>query len=120
MVVEQLGGRNGTLTVEVYSSRYHFENETYSMSCTIFKQDIKKFIAHPSSQFWGERSHSNNIAGEDIKVMIDYLNKKLRRYQTVTDVLKSRSKYKDKYLQEFSTGELLQYIQENITSIEGS
>lgn len=120
MTVEKLGGRNGSLTVEVYSSRYRFENETYSMTCTIYKQDIKKFIAHPSSQFWGEHSHSNNIAGEDIKVMINYLNTKLRKYLTVTDVLKSRSKYKNKYLQEFTTGELLQYIQENIPSLEGS
>lgn len=119
--MEKLGGRNGTLTVESFGNRYCFENETYSMSCTIYKQDIKLFIARPSSQYWGERSHSNNIAGEDIKLICNYLNKKLRRYLTVTDVLKSRSKYKEKYLQEFTTGELLQYVQENIIpSLEGS
>ena len=112
MTIENLGGNHGRLHVEKYSNKYYFYNHTYGMESYIYKDDVNLFISDPRRKRWGPgyRSFSNEIETNDIKIMIEYLTKDTRKYDTVTDVIKSRSKYKKKYLMQFSMDELQEYI----------
>lgn len=109
---ENLGGYQGKLIVEKsQSGKYYFHNYIYGMEAYIHPEDIAKFISSPHRRQWGDgRSFSNDIHQRDTNLMIDYLKRKLCRYKTVTDVIKSQSKYKKKYLMQFSMGELQEYI----------
>lgn len=105
-----LGGRYGSLNVKKYQDRYEFDNHNYSMYLTLYKIDVADYLSHQDSKRWGMRSSSNSIADEDKKLIKEYLLKHSRKYKTVTDVVKSRSKYKEKILREdFSLNELLEY-----------
>ena len=110
---EKLGGYNNMLVVEkAQSGKYYFHNYIYGMEAYIHPEDINEFIKKPNHRRWGKdsRSFSNDINGNDLNLMIDYLKRKLCRYKTVTDVIKSHSKYKKKYLMQFSMKELQEYI----------
>lgn len=109
---EKLGGYNGQLVVEkTQSGKYYFHNYIYGMEAYIHPEDMSEFINRPHRRQWGEgRSISNDIQDRDLNLMIDYLKRKLCRYKTVTDVIKSQSKYKKKYLMQFSMEELQEYI----------
>ena len=109
---EKLGGYNGQLVVEkTESGKYYFHNYIYGMEAYIHPEDMGEFLSRPHRRKWGEgRSISNDIQQRDLDLMIEYLKRKLCRYKTVTDVVKSQSKYKKKYLMQFSMEELQEYI----------
>lgn len=109
---ENLGGYNGQLVVEkLQTGKYYFHNYVYGMEAYIYPEDMAEFISSPHRGSWGDgRSFSNDIQQRDTNLMIDYLKRKLCRYKTVTDVIKSKSKYKKKYLMQFSMEELQEYI----------
>lgn len=89
---------------------YYFQNDTYGMVCRIYKEDIDSFCRNPYRKWWGSRSHSNNIQPDDVDAMKRFLcARHKRRYKTVTDVLKSRSKHKKEHLLKFTLSELLEY-----------
>ena len=106
-----LGGKYGSLYVEVRRDKYYFNNDDYGMYMTLYKEDVKEYLEKQDGHYWGNHSCSNTIHVEDKKVIRDYLLSKNRKYQTVTDVLKSRSRKKEKILREdFSLNELVEYI----------
>lgn len=113
MVTENLGGHRNTLTVRRETDgSYFFHNCNYGMMFRLHPSDIDEFLNHPNKKGWGpnDRSYSNNIDCKDLSVIKKYISNKIRKYKTVTDVIKSRSKYKEKYLMRFSMEELQEYI----------
>lgn len=112
MTKEKLGGMYSGLKVEKHSEYFHFTNYEYGMNCRIYFCDIDKYIANPSRKHWGDNSSSNDVYDVDRDLIVKYLKKSRCRYETVTDVMKSRSKLKEKYLKQFSVRELLDYYKE--------
>lgn len=113
MTRENLGGFQGELYVRRESNGgCSFYNDTYGMITHLHPDDINDFLKHPYQRSWGvnHRSRSNSIDGKDLDIMINYLTNVVRKYKTVTDVMKSRSKYKEKYLMQFPMEELQEYI----------
>ena len=113
MVTENLGGAQGKLTVRKEASgSYFFCNSYYGMMFRLYPEDVDEFLNHPSKKEWGRdgRSYSNNIDSQDLTMIKQYIKTRMRKYKTVTDVIKSRSKYKEKYLMGFSMEELQEYI----------
>ena len=113
MVTENLGGVNGKLTVRKEASgSYFFHNSYYGMMFRLYQEDVDEFLNYPGKKEWGRdgRSYSNNIDSKDLTMIKQYIKTRMRKYKTVTDVIKSRSKYKEKYLMGFSMEELQEYI----------
>ena len=110
---ENLGGYRGTLTVEITSSgKYYFRNRMYGMEMYVDKRDISYVIKHPSKHIWGNgSSYSNDVTDTDRDLIVKYLQEKTRKYKTVEDLMKSGSKYKEKYLMQFPMEELQEYIE---------
>lgn len=105
-----LGGRRGNLCVEKHQNRYEFINPTYSMYLTLYKVDVKEYLLHQNDKRWGVCSNSNSISDVDKEVIRQYLLKNGRKYKTVIDVVKSRSKNKEIILrEEFTLNELIEY-----------
>ena len=108
-----LPSNNQELRVALIDGLYYlFENTTYNMHLYLYKEDIEDFIKYPNQREWGRLSHSNSIAYEDYEAIVKYLKSCEKKYNTITDVLKSRSKYKEKYLKQFTIGELTEYIKQ--------
>lgn len=106
----ELGGRYGSLCVYEYKQRYEFYNGNYSMELLLYKEDINEYLSRQTDCHWGLNSRSNTVATEDRRIIRNYLLSKARKYKTVTEVLKSRSKRKEKILREnFSLDELVKY-----------
>ena len=108
-----LGGFRGALTVSTTSSgKYYFHNKTYGMEMYVDKKDIEHVIRQPHRHRWGNgSSYSNDVTDMDVDIIIKYLKTQARRYKTVDELMKSRSKYKEKYLMQFSMKELQEYIE---------
>ena len=113
MTTENLGGCQNRLTVRKESSgSYFFYNSYYGMMFRLYPEDMNEFLTYPSKKEWGRdgRSYSNNIDSKDLTIIKQYIRTKMMKYKTVTDVIKSRSKYKKKHLMRFSMEELQEYI----------
>lgn len=113
METENLGGVQGKLTVRKEASgSYFFHNGYYGMMFRLYPEDMDEFLNYPGKKEWGcdGRSYSNNIDSKDLTMIKQYIKTRMRKYKTVTDVIKSRSKYKEKYLMGFSMEELQEYI----------
>lgn len=110
---ERLGGYREALTVEITrSGKYYFQNKIYGMEMYVDKKDIADVIKHPLIHTWGNgSSYSNDVTDIDIDLIVKYLKVKSRKYKTINDLMKSRSKYKEKYLTQFSMEELQEYIE---------
>lgn len=105
-----LGGKYGSLCVYEYKQRYEFYNGSYSMELMLYKEDINEYLSRQNDCRWGLNSRSNTVATEDRIIIRNYLLNKARKYKTVTEVLKSRSRRKEKILREdFSLDELVKY-----------
>lgn len=109
---ENLGGMYSGLKVTKHSEHFRFVNYEYGMECRIYFNDIDKYLANPHKKHWGNNSYSNDVFDVDTDLIVKYLKKSRCRYETVTDVMKSRSKLKEKYLKQFSIDELLDYYKE--------
>ena len=111
MTKECLGGYCGKLFVDKTSGgRYYFWNHLYGMEMYVSPDDINYVIQKPQARKWGSGSYSNDVVHEDKKIIVSYLKRKICKYKTVTDVIKSRSKYKERYLMQFPMEELQEYI----------
>lgn len=109
---EKLGGMYSGLRVSKHSDYFSFTNLEYGMLCRIYFRDVDKYIANPNIKHWGDNSYSNDVYDVDRDLIVKYLKKSRCRYETVTDVMNSRSKLKEKYLKQFSVRELLDYYKE--------
>lgn len=110
MIRKGLGGKYGSLYVNETKDRYYFYNRNYSMEFTLYKEDVNDYLSNPYLTRWGLFSRSNTVADEDRAMIKEYLIGKSRKYKTVTEVLKSRSRKKEKILrEEFSLNELVEY-----------
>ena len=109
--IEISNSYNNSLYVDVDTNCYRFRNDTYGMICNVYKSDVDRYMDHPYRQGWGCRSASNSVREDDTRAIIKFIREynKKKRYKTITDVLKSRSKYKEKYLAEFTLSELMEY-----------
>lgn len=112
MVKEKIGGYGNKLTVsKTCTGKIYFENNLYGMECYIHPDDIKEYIRYPNKTRWSERSYSNSVDSKDRETIINYLKRKyLCKYQSVDELMKSKSKYKKKYLMQFTFSELQEYI----------
>lgn len=111
MTKECLGGYRGKLYVDkTNGGRYYFWNNLYGMEMYVNPDDINYVIQNPQATRWGSGSYSNDVDQEDKRIIVSYLKRKICRYKTVTDVIKSRSKYKERYLMQFPMEELQEYI----------
>ena len=106
---ELLGGTYNALKVLKRTECFEFTNYEYGMRCTIYFEDINKYISNPRKKRWGDRSSSNEVYDIDRDEIIKYLRKSRCRYKSVTDIMNSKSKFKKKYLKQFSVRELLDY-----------
>lgn len=94
--------------------KFTFGNDNYNMHLYLYVDDIKDFLSCPNAGQWGCRSRSNSISTEDIVRICEYLRKYcLPRYKTVTAVIKSRSKRKQYYLNQFPLADLIEYVEQN-------
>lgn len=107
---EKLGGFHNSLIVEKENNRYVFSNDRYGMIMYVRMDDINKVINNPRKSRWSDTTYSNSVESEDKDLIIKYLKIKARKYKTVDELMKSRSKYKEKYLMQFSMEELQEYI----------
>ena len=110
-MTESLGGLYGELKVRMYNGKYFFYNPDYGMEMYVHPEDIREVLAHPTRTKWSSNSYSNSVEPRDKEKILEYLKSKTK-YKSVEDVLKSRSKYKKKYLTQFSFDELERYIKE--------
>jgi len=111
MTTESLGGYRNGLRVDITSGkRYYFHNYQYGMEMSVKHSDIQEVLKNPYGHRWGNGSYSNDVIEEDKTIIISFLKKRICRYETVSDLMKSRSKYKQKYLMQFSMKELHEYI----------
>lgn len=111
MTKECLGGYRDKLFVDKTSGgRYYFWNNLYGMEMYVDPSDINYVIQNPYVRKWGNGSYSNDVDAKDKEAIVRYLKRKVCKYKTVTDVIKSRSKYKEKYLMQFPMEELQEYI----------
>lgn len=112
MVRENIGGYGNKLIVtKTQTGKIYFENRLYGMECYIHPNDIKEYIRYPHRTHWGEDSRSNSVDDKDRECIINYLKRKyLSKYKSVDELMKSKSKYKRKYLMQFSFDELQEYI----------
>lgn len=106
---EKLGGMYNGLKVLKRTECFQFTNCEYGMRCTIYFEDIDEYLSNPYKKHWGDRSSSNDLYDTDRDEIIEYLKRSRCRYKSVTDVMKSKSKFKKKYLKQFSVKELLEY-----------
>ena len=105
-----LGGKWDGLYVVNHKDRYEFYNHKYSMFMNLYKEDIPEYISHPGGSRWGLSSCSNMVDDIDKAIIKEYIINNSRKYKTVTDVLKSKSRKKEKILREnFSLNELVEY-----------
>ena len=105
-----LGGKWGGLYVIKYKDKYEFYNHSYGMVLELYKEDVSDYLSHQEFCHWGAHSNSNAVSDEDKRIIKDYLLNKSRKYKTVTDVLKSRCRHKEKMLREnYSLDELVEY-----------
>lgn len=118
-MVRYLGGwRNGLRCEKILNSgnelvALKFTNNEYGMVMTAYKKDYQKIKIEPYIKVWSSDSYSNNVDTKDMKIILSVLDKEFNRkkkYKTVTDVLKSRSKLKVKYLNQFDIEELVEYL----------
>ena len=112
MTKEKIGGYGNKLTVSKSSSgKIYFYNNLYGMECFIHPDDIREYIKYPNKTRWSERSYSNSVDNKDRECILNYLKRKyLCRYHSVNELMKSKSKYKKKYLMQFTFNELQEYI----------
>lgn len=111
MTRENLGGYDGKLVVDIVAGKYYFHNYRYGMEMYVSPADVREVLEYPSRKRWGSgRSYSNDLYEQDRNLIIEYLKRKVCKYKTITDVIKSKSKYKRKYLMQFSMDELQKYI----------
>lgn len=106
---ELIGGMYNALKVLKRTEYFQFSNYEYGMRCNIYFEDIDKYLSDPYKKHWGDRSSSNEVYDTDRYEIIEYLKKSRCRYKSVTEVMKSKSKFKEKYLKQFSVRELLDY-----------
>ena len=117
-MAEHLGGLYNGLTCEkIFKTgklvAIRFENTNYGMIMNAYGKDLARIKKHPYSKFWSSDSHSNNVEPKDMDIILSVLEKEFnrkKRYKTVTDVIKSRSKLKEKYLHQFDIQELVEYL----------
>lgn len=109
--IEISNSYHNSLYVDVDRDCYRFKNDAYGMICNVYKSDIDEYMSHPYRQSWGCCSGSNSVREDDTRAIIKFIREynKKKRYKTITDVIKSRSKYKEKYLAEFTLSELMEY-----------
>ena len=111
MTTENLGGYRNGLHVDIVSGKkYYFCNHQYGMEMRVNHSDIQEVVKNPYNHRWGNGSYSNDVTEEDKAIIISFLKKRLCRYKTVSDLMNSKSKYKQKYLMQFSIKELREYI----------
>lgn len=111
MTTESLGGYRNGLYVDITSGKkYYFFNHQYGMEMKVYHSDIQDVLKRPYDHRWGNGSYSNDVSGDDKTIIISFLKKRVCKYKTVSDLMKSRSKYKQKYLMQFSMKELHEYI----------
>lgn len=113
-----LGGMYGELTVTKHSDYFKFRNENYGMNMVVYFDDIGTVISSPSRKRWNN-SFRNDVYDKDMELIIEFLKRQRCRYKTITDVINSRSKFKEKYLKQFSVVELLDYYKERKEKANG-
>lgn len=113
-----LGGMYDQLIVEKHSNYFQFKNEDYGMNMVVYLEDIDKVISSPGKKQWNN-SRRNEVYDKDWELIAEFLKRQRCRYKTVTDVIKSRSKFKEKYLKQFSVAELLDYYKERKEKANG-
>lgn len=112
MTKEKIGGYGNKLMVSMTATgKIYFSNSLYGMECFISPRDIREYIKYPYKNRWGSESHSNSVDEKDRDCIVNYLKRKyLSRYKSVDELMKSKSKYKRKYLMQFAFDELQEYI----------
>lgn len=114
----KLGGMYDQLIVKKHSNCFQFKNEDYGMDMVVYFDDIGTVISLPGNKQWNN-SYRNDVYDKDMDLIIEFLKCQRCRYKTITDVINSRSKFKEKYLKQFSVVELLDYYKERKEKANG-